>query len=136
MSHKTKIKTQLNNKGYLCDALNKLGFSYKVAEEGQKLSTQNRFSNKEKADVDVLITGRNNKSYKDAIGFVEEQDGTFSVIGDDYDLDITEEYLKQEVTASAKEAEINENLMKLGFENIATEETNNYIELTLERWVN
>lgn len=119
-------------------ALDKLGFTYKEAEDQSKLYTTGRFGVKE--EVELLITGNGKESYSEAIGFKKEKDGTYSATGDFWGLKnkdgkkLTKEHLAQEVTASSKEAELIERLGKLGF-NVETQEENEQsIDLVMERW--
>lgn len=141
MSHKTTIKTSLNNKKYLIEALKKLGFKYKEAENGQ-LTTKGNYGVHEK--VDILIEGNGVINYNDAIGFKLEKDGTYTAVGDFYSLrtsdgrSVTSEMLKCEVTAHSKEAEINERLSALSFEmdQSSVFENNNELNFQMKRWVN
>lgn len=138
MSHKTEIKTELTNLEYMKKALSKLGFTYKEAKEGQTLTTKGNYG--VNIEVDLVITGNGGQQYKDAIGFKKTKDGTYTATGDFYGLKtqdgkaLNKDLLKKEITASSKEAELIDRLNKLGFETCQSEETKDYISLTLERW--
>jgi len=141
VSHKSEIKTELRSKEYIKRALDNLGFLYQDAGEGQKLTTKGRYSVHEK--VDILITGNGNQNYDGAIGFQETADGTYKAIGDFYSLrtkdgrSVSADMLKCEVTAHAKECEVNDRLSALMFsmDESSRKENNNEIKFTLQRWV-
>jgi hypothetical protein len=141
MSHKTEIKTELKHKKYLTQALTDLGFQFTEAKEGQTLTTVGRYGVHEK--VDILIEGNGNNNYNKSIGFKKEADGTYSAVGDFYSLrtadgrQVTESMLKCEVTAHAKECEVNERLSALMFsmDKSTRKETNSEISFELRRWV-
>lgn len=136
MSHKTEIKTQLNNGHYLKEALTKLGFTYR---EGENLVTRGRYGVHEK--VDIIVDGNGSQNYDAAIGFKKQNDGTYTAVGDFYGLrtqdgrSVSANMLKCEVTAHSKEAELNDRLQALGFINDSSnrKETNDYIEITFSR---
>lgn len=136
MSHKTEIKTQLNNGHYLKQALTKLGFTFK---EGQNLTTRGSYGVHEK--VDILVESNGAQNYNGAIGFKKQADGTYTAVGDFYGLrtqdgrNVSANMLKCEVTAHSKEAELNERLQSLGFVNDPAnrKENNDYIEITFSR---
>lgn len=138
MSHKTEIKTELTDLQYMKRALDKLGFTYEEAKEGETLTTVGSFGVNEK--VELLITGNGKKSYNKAIGFQKSKDGTYTATGDFWGLknadgkSLTKEALAREVTASSKEAELIDRLNKLGFDVAQQNEDKDCIELTLERW--
>lgn len=141
MSHKTEIKTELNNKHYLTKALDDLGFSFREAEEGQKLVTKGRYGVHE--EVDILVESNGKINYNGAVGFRKNTDGTYTAVGDFYGLRTAEgravsaEMLKCEVTAHAKEAEVSERLSALMFhmEQGTRKESDSTIEFTLQKWV-
>lgn len=138
MSHKTEIKTELTDLEYMKRALDKLGFTYKEAEEGKTLTTTGQFGVKE--EVELIITGNGKTNYNDAIGFQKAKDGTYTATGDFWGLRneegkaLTKESLAREVTASSKEAELIDRLNALGFDVANQKENGECIELTLERW--
>lgn len=119
MSHKTEIKTELNNKEYLKKALDKLGFKYTESKNGEVVQTQGRYGVHE--EVDIRIDGTQSKNLSGAVGFKENTDGTYTAVGDFYGLTndqgerLTEQKLKGVVTGYSKDAEINESMMNLGF---------------------
>jgi hypothetical protein len=141
MSHKTSIQTELKHKKYLTQALTDLGFQFTEAQEGQTLTTVGRYGVHEK--VDILIEGNGNHNYNKSVGFKKEADGTYSAVGDFYGLrtsdgrSVTESMLKCEVTAHAKECEVNERLSSLMFsmDKSTRKENNNEISFELKRWV-
>ena len=122
-------------------ALDNLGFSFREAEEGQKLVTKGRYSVHE--EVDILIEGNGKVNYDGAVGFRKNTDGTYTAVGDFYGLrtaegkSVSAEMLKCEVTAHAKEAEVSERLNALMFhmEQGSRKENDNMIEFSLQRWV-
>lgn len=133
MSHKTEVKTKLNNISYITKALDELGIKYKVAEEGKQLETRGHYNVREK--VEILITEVNGKT-TDAIGFQKQSDGTYACTGDFYGVGISKETLRSKTTTKAKKLETNDRLMQLGF-NLESENDNNSdeLELTFTRWV-
>jgi len=139
MSHKTEIKTSLNNGHYLKEALTKLGFTFTEAEEGKKLITKGHYGVNEQ--VDIRIEGNGTSNFDGAVGFRKQEDGTYTAVGDFYGLrtqsgeSVSADMLKCEVTAHSKEAEINDRLMQLGFtgDPSARKETKEYIEITFSR---
>lgn len=139
MSHKTEIKTELNNGHYLKDALKKLGFTFTEAKEGQKLHTKGHYGVHE--EVDIRIEGNGTKNFDGAVGFKRKEDGTYTAVGDFYGLRtqneecVSADMLKCEVTAHSKESEINDRLMQLGFvsDPATRKETKNYIEISFSR---
>jgi hypothetical protein len=141
MSHKTEIKTELKSKKYLTQALTDLGFTFTEAEEGKQLVTKGRFSVHEK--VDILIEGNGAKNYDGAIGFKQNADGTYTAVGDFWNLStadgrsVSADMLKCEVTAHAKECEVNERLGALMFtmQEGSRKEDNSEISFKLQRWV-
>lgn len=138
MSHKTEIKTELNNKKYLLRALDKMGFEY---EEGTNLTTVGHYGVKEK--VDILVTSNGKTSTNKSYGFKKESDGTYSAIGDFYGMrtkdgkSVSAEMLKVNCTALSKEAEVNERLSNLMFqvEGGTRKENDKEISFTMQRWV-
>lgn len=136
MSHKTEIKTELNNGHYLKQALTKLGFTFK---EGKNLTTQGSYGVHEK--VDILVESNGTQHYNGAIGFKKQADGNYTAVGDFYGLrtqdgkSVSANMLKCEVTAHSKEAELNDRLQNLGFVNDPANrnETKDYIEITFSR---
>ena len=141
MSHKMEIKTELKNKKYLLKALDDLGFTYTEVTEGQTLTTKGRYGVHEK--VDILIEGNGNYNYDKSIGFRKTEDGTYTAVGDFYNLrtadgrSVSTDMLKCEVTAHAKECEVNDRLGNLMFTMDAStrKETNSEITFELKRWV-
>lgn len=136
MSHKSEIKTTLNNKSYLKKALEKLGFKYQEAKEKNGLKTKGHYSVHE--EVDILL--ENNSQ---SVGFRLNEDGTYTAVGDFYSLkDEKGNYLDAktlgcEVTAKSKQEEISDRLMDLGFtiDQSSTVENKDKIIMKLERWV-
>ena len=140
MSHKTEIKTQLTDREYLKQALDKLGFKYTEAKKEEKLITQGYYRVHE--EVDIRIDGQGSINYNGSIGFVENADGTFNAVGDFYGLRtedgqlLSPELLKNEITASAKQSEVQERLTKLDFSQCECEENKDQIIMCFERWTN
>lgn len=139
MSHKTEIKTKLDNREYLLKALDKMGFKYK---EGENLTTQSRYGVREK--VDILITGNENQNYSDnPIGFKKEADGTYSPIGDFYGLrdkdnrSVSAKSLGCNATKLSKEAEVTQRLGKLRFrmDEKSRKDQGKKISFTMQRWI-
>lgn len=139
MSHKTELKTKLNNKQYLLKALDKMGFTYKT---GENLTTQSRYGVREK--VDILITGNGKQEYKDhPIGFHKEADGTYTATGDFYMLrdrdgnNVSARSLGINATCLSKEAEVNQRLGNLRFQmdKQSRKKEGNKLTFTMQRWV-
>jgi len=136
MSHKTTIKTELTSKEYLTKALTKLGFNFKECNDCS-LVTKGNYGVREK--VDVLITDNNS-----SVGFRKSKDGTFEAVGDFYGMRtkdgkyLTEQLLKEQVTSASKELEIADSLQNMSFCEMtgSRSETDEYIEVNYERWVN
>jgi len=136
MSHKTDVKTKLNNKQYIIKALDNLGYKFQVAEEGKTLSTRGQYS-ETKSDVAILITQLPNGSdTKNEIGIAEQADGTYTCTGDYwFAKGLTTQQLTNTLTVEAKKEEVNDRLMALGFSmNEAVNETTQEVEYTFERW--
>ncbi len=136
MSHKTDVKTKLNNKEYIIKALNNLGYKIEVAEEGKKLSTHGRYK-ATKSDVDILITELpNGSTTQNEIGLQEQTDGTFICTGDYYFArGLSAQMLTNNITVEAKKEEVSDRLMNLGFAmNSEVNETTQEVEYTFERW--
>jgi len=136
MSHKTDVKTKLNNKQYIIKALTHLGYKFEVAEEGKTLTTRGTYSST-KSDVAILITDLpNGSSTQREIGIAEQKDGTFTCTGDYYFAKgLNTQELTNTLTVEAKKEEVNDRLMALGFTmNEAVNETTQEVEYTFERW--
>ena len=136
MSHKTDVKTKLNNKEYIVKALQNLGYQIKVADEHNKLTTRGYYG-ATKSNVDILITHTpNGSSTNDEIGLQEQEDGTFVCTGDYYFASgLTSQKLTNTLTVEAKKEEVNDRLMALGFTmNSNINETTQEVEYTFERW--
>ena len=136
MSHKTDVKTKLNNKEYIIKALQNLGYKFEVAENGNKLSTRGQYR-ETKSDVDILITQLPNGSDTSReIGIQEQADGSYTCTGDYwFAKGLTTQQLTNTLTVEAKKEEVNDRLMALGFSmNEEVNETTQEIEYTFERW--
>jgi len=136
MSHKTDVKTKLNNKQYIIKALQKLGYGIEVAEEGKTLSTRGRYAST-KSEVDILITSTpNGNTTNKEIGLQKQEDGTYVCTGDYYFASgVTSQLLTNNLTVEAKKEEVNDRLMALGFQmNTNINETSEEVEITFERW--
>lgn len=139
MSHKTEVKTTLNNKGYLKRALERKGFIVEEAPEGQMLTTKGNYGVHE--NVDMLVKGNGAVNYNDAVGFKKNEDGTYTAVGDFYGLrtqdgqSLSANILKGEITAHSKEIQLDDTLQSIGFVNDSNQrrETNEYIEITYTR---
>jgi hypothetical protein len=133
------MKTSLNNRHYLKQALEKLGFQYKEAKEGEaKLVTKGSYGVHE--SVDIVIQGNGKSNFNDSVGFRQNADGTFTAVGDFYNVTtqsgqhLSAQDFGCEVTAHSKEAELAERLMNLGFgTQDGRKETKDYIEVCFER---
>ena len=132
MSHKTEVKTKLNNLTYLTKGLDKMGIKYTVNENGE-LRTRGSYGVHEK--VDVLIHEVNGRNTNDAIGFAKQDDGTYAATGDFWGTGVSAESLKCDATTSAKKEEVNDRLMQLGFSLNESEDNKQEVELTFSRWV-
>jgi hypothetical protein len=132
MSHKTEVKTKLDNLNYIKKALDDMNIKYNIAEEGKTLQTRGQYNVKE--NVEILITEVNGKR-TDAIGFQKQEDGTYSCTGDFWGLPITKEELRNRTTTGAKKLEANDLLMQQGYTLDDTVENANELELTFTRWV-
>lgn len=131
MSHKTEVKTKLNNLTYLTKGLDKMGIKYTV-KEGGELRTRGQYNVHEK--VDILIHEVNGKSTNDAIGFQKTSDGTYTAIGDFWGTGISAQNLRNDATTEAKKEEVNDRLMQLGFSLDTTTVGKQDVELTFSRW--
>jgi len=136
MSHKTDVKTKLNNKEYIIKGLNNLGYKFEVAENNKKLSTRGRFAST-KSDVDILITHLpDGSSTNNEIGMTEQEDGSFIATGDYYFAqNLSSTKLCNTLTVEAKKVEVNDRLMALGFQmEQEFNDTTNEVEYTFTRW--
>lgn len=130
---KTELKTSLRNREYIKRALTKMGFSFTEAKEGESLTTKGHYGVREK--VDILVHTNN-----DAVGFRQNEDGTFTAIGDFYGvksqdgtrLDTNSFGIHTQVYSS--EAEMTDKLVNMGFmDNGNRVDNKDYVELTFER---
>jgi len=136
MSHKTDVKTKLNNKEYIIKALKNLGYKFQVAEEGKKLTTRGYYGSTKSA-VDILITELpNGHNTNDEIGIQEQEDGTYTCTGDYYFArGLSAQELTNTLTVEAKKEEVNDRLMALGFTmNPEVNDTSGEVEYTFTRW--
>ena len=133
MSHKTQVKTKLDNLEYIKRGLDDLGIKYKVADEGQKLTTKGNYSVHE--PVDILVTEVDGKNINEAFGFNKNEDGTYTCVGDFYMTGMTENKLRNITTVAAKKIEANDRMMQLGFQLSETVDEKGEVELTYTRWV-
>lgn len=120
-------------------ALEKLGFRFTEAKEGESLKTQGHYSVHE--EVDIRIEGHGKVKYDGAVGFKKQEDGTYTAVGDFYGLrtedgrSVSATIMRNEVTAHAKKSEINDRLLRMEFTAGQEKEDSKYLELTYERWV-
>ena len=138
MSHKTTVKTKLDNLYYLKKALDEMKCEYTIAEEGQTLRTGGNYSNTF-SDVDIRIDKVNGRSTKGAVGLKKQKDGTYQAVGDFWDAGIDSTKFKGELVTGAKKSEAVERLKKKGFKlsqqaNV-TQKDGKYTKLTFTRWV-
>lgn len=136
MSHKTDVKTKLDNREYVIKGLTSLGYKFQVAENGKKFTTRGYYSNT-KSDVDILITHLPDGSSTDnEIGLAEQADGTFVATGDYwFAKGLSSQQLSNTLTVEAKKEEVNDRLMALGFQMEAEiNETSQEVEYTFTRW--
>jgi hypothetical protein len=132
VSHKTELKTTLNNKEYLLKALDKLKVKYSVAE-GNQLTTKGHYGIHEK--VEVLIHEVNGHKTSDAIGFQLTEDGNYKVTGDFYSTGTSAQSLTSDITVEAKSLESNDRLMQMGFNLESVNDNSKEVELVFTRWV-
>lgn len=133
MSHKTQVKTKLDNLTYLTKGLDDLGIKYELAKENQKLTTRGRYGVHE--ECDVIVTEVNGRTTNDAFGFQKQKDGTYTAIGDFYGTGVSASQMRTMATTSAKKVEANERLMQLGFDLEKVTEEGQFVELEFTRWV-
>jgi len=133
MSHKTEIKTSLTNRQNIKNALTKMGFSFTEAKEGEKLTTKGNYGVRE--DVDILV-----HTHNDAVGFRENNDGSFTTIGDFYGIRSKDnQYLDANsfgnlTLAYSNECDITEKLAALGYvDNGNKVDNKDFIEITFEQ---
>ena len=136
MSHKTDVKTKLDNREYVVKALANLGYKFQVAEQQNGLTTRGRYAST-KSKVDVLITHLpNGSSTNEEIGLQQQADGTYVATGDYYFASgLSSDKLCNTLTVEAKKEEVNDRLMALGFtmsENV--NETTQEVTYTFEKW--
>ncbi|MCP3683995.1 MAG: DUF1257 domain-containing protein [bacterium] len=129
MSHKTKIKTKLNNLEYIKKGMTELGYEYTV---GENLKTSGNYGVNEK--VDILIHKIGEKPTNDAVGFRKESDGTYTAIGDFYGLGINEKTMRNHVTTMAKKCEVNDKLAQLGFDLQSSNSSGGKLELNFKSY--
>ena len=139
MSHKTSVKTKLNNKEYLCKALDELGYKYEVAE-GNVLETRGKYRNT-KSKVEILIHETPNGNCNNEIGFAKKEDGTYETVGDFYfthdingSYEKKAEHLRNIVTTESKKLELTDMLENYQFQLDQTEENDKELELTFTCW--
>jgi len=138
LSHKTTVKTKLNNLFYIEKALKDMKCEYQIAEEGQTLKTGGNYSNTY-SDVDILITKVNDKNTKGAIGLKKQKDGTYQAIGDFWDAGLNASSFKGDLVTGAKKSEVIDRLRRKGFklsgQSKLTEKGKNLNKFTFTRWV-
>ena len=136
MSHRTELKTKLDNKKYILDALGTMGCKFTEAEKGQKLRTKSNYSGVP-TDVDILIHSVKDNNIKDAIGLRKEKDGTFSIVGDYWNTGISERDFTANVQMQSKKIEISDRLSEHGFDlsEELNENNNKEINLVYSRYV-
>jgi len=132
VSHKTELKTALNNREYLLKALDKLKVKYSVGE-GNTLTTKGNYGVHEK--VEILIHEVNGHRTTDAIGFQLTEDGNYKITGDFYSTGTSASELTADATLEAKSLESNDRLMQMGFNLDHTSENSKEVELVFTRWV-
>jgi len=115
MSHRTELKTKLDNKKYILDALTQMGCEFKEAEKGKTLKTESQF-NGVPADVDVLISKVNGKNIKNSVGIKEQTDGTFSIVGDYWQTGINQNEFTSQIQMTSKKLETSDRLSEMGFD--------------------
>jgi len=136
MSHKTDVKTKLNNRDYVIKGLTNLGYKFEVAEIGKTLSTRGYYGNT-KSNVDILITHTpDGASTNNEIGMALQADGSYVATGDFYfTRGISAQKLSNTLTVEAKKEEVNDRLMALGFQMESEfNETSQEVEYTFTRW--
>ena len=135
MSHKTELKTKLDNKKYILDALTQMDCKYKEAEEGKKLKTESQFSGVA-TDVDILVSNIGGKNVKNAVGLNKQTDGSFSIVGDYWGTGINERDFTSNLQMQSKKLETSDRLAEHGFDLSETlSETKNEVKLVYKRYV-
>lgn len=122
----------LNNRSYLCKALDDLNIQYKLADTTNGLVTDGHYSVHEK--VDVLITSIKGKNIKECIGFAVDSNGNFTATGDFHGTGYSAQSLSTAITTGAKKMEATDMLTGLGFEQPTITETANEIVMLFDRW--
>ena len=96
MSHFTKVATKINNLVALRRALDKLGWKYQQAEEGQAVQVRGYKGQKLAAEMSIDLG-------KYDVGVVQAEDGNYTLVADWWGI---------ETTRGVKEAEVVEELNK------------------------
>ncbi len=137
MSHKTTVKTKLNNLFYIEKVLKDMKCEYQVAEEGQVLKTGGNYRNTY-SEVDILINSVNGKKTKGAIGLKKQKDGTYQAVGDFWDAGLNASNFKSDLVTGAKKSEVMDRLRKKGFklsgQQAVTEKGKKKQKFTFTRW--
>jgi hypothetical protein len=133
MSHKVEVKTSLNSKKYIADALTEMGYEITVAKDNEELETRDSYNNG-KSKVEILINKAKGNSVNGEVGFAKQEDGTYSIIGDFWNTGLTENQLAGDVQVCAKKIETCERLAELGF-NLTSESNQGHdLELNFTRY--
>lgn len=90
MSHFTTVATKINDLTCLIRALNKLGYKYQQAEQGQTVQVRGWRGQMEQAEL-CINTGRYD------IGVVKHEDGTYGLVADWWGIETTVGKTEQEV---------------------------------------
>ena len=132
MSHRTEVKTNLNNQEYLEKALTSLGYKFSTAKEG-KLTTRSGYIGGQK--VDILIHEKNGRKTGDAVGFVRGKDGNFTAVGDFYGSGLSQDGLRKDLLTEAKKLEATDRLMELGYSLQTSSNNSQELELVFTKFI-
>ena len=112
MSHQMKVTTQIKNLNVLKDSLEELGYS--STEQGQLNDYQGH--SLEKIDLTVSVG-----SHSDRIGFKKNDEGTFDLIGDFYQVNVQERTFKNAVVKTYMNRQVKSLLKKKRYSVVSEE---------------
>jgi len=134
MSHKVELKTRLDNKKYILDALSQLGYKVTEAKNGESLSTKSQFKGVA-TNADIIVNSKNGKNINSSFGFRKEKDNSYSVVGDFWGTDVTQDEFMSSIQMKSKKLETVDSLSNLGFDIKHEVQLSQELHLTFSRYV-
>ncbi len=132
MSHFTKVETQINDLVALKKALDQLGWKYRVAEQGQKVTVRGYRGQTTEAELCIDMG-------KYDIGVVQNEDGTYGLVSDWWGVETTKGLTEQEIVKEVNSkyayqrvlAAVEAEGYSIDTNNVAADAT---VKLTVSKW--